>query len=81
MEIPFPFQGKHAGVPTGKQPPLTSPHLKNVRPFDVDEGRIRGGQRPGTTKAYSTQVGGSHPIIGMCQVAVTYIEPAQIEQE
>ena len=75
MELVFPYKGLNTGLPAEKQPPLTSPILLNVRPFDVDDERIRGGQRPGLTKAYSTQVGGAHPIIGMCQIAVTYIEP------
>jgi hypothetical protein len=53
--------------------------LRNVRPFDVTEEKIRGGQRPGTTKAYSTQVGldgdTTHPILAMASVTSTYIIP------
>lgn len=71
----FPVKGLHSGFAYGEQPPLTTPRLKNVRPFDVDEGRGRGGQRPGLVKAFSTQVGGNHPVIAMAQVVTTYIEP------
>lgn len=74
-EIPFPIHGLHEGLAAEKQPPTTSPHLKNVRPMDVEEERARGGQRPGLVKAYSTQVGGAYPILVITAIAVTYIEP------
>lgn len=74
MEAFFPFQGKHEGVPTTKQPVMTSPRLSNVWPFNK-VGRLTGGQRGGTTKAFSTRVGGNHPIIAMCDIATTYIQP------
>lgn len=76
MEIQFPFQGLHQGLASEKQPPMTTPHAKNVRPFDVDEERGRGGQRPGLIKAYDTQVGGEHPVLKIVAIATTYIEPA-----
>lgn len=76
IELKFPIQGLHEGLPAEDQPPMTSPSLRNVRPFDTEEDRIRGGQRPGLVKAYSTQVAGDHPIIGMVAIATTYIEPA-----
>jgi len=76
MEIPFPFQGLHQGVAAEHQPPMTTSHAKNVRPFDVDEERGRGGQRPGLVKAYDTQIGGAHPVLKIVTIATTYIEPA-----
>lgn len=76
MKIDFPKDGLHEGFAAASQPPTTSPSMRNVRPYDVEEGRIRGGQRPAVVKAYSTQVAGDHPIIGMIQIATTYIEPA-----
>ena len=77
MRIEFPSQGLHEGLPATEQPVKTSFLLRNVRPFDVTSERIRGGQRPGTTKAYSTHCGVvgdvSHPIIAMVSVVSTYI--------
>jgi len=74
MELSFPSSGLHEGLPAEKQPLATSPALKNVRPFDVEEERIRGGQRPGLVKAYETQVGGDHPVICITSIATTFIE-------
>jgi hypothetical protein len=76
MELQFPFAGLHEGLPAEKQPPATSAKLQNVRPFDVEEGRARGGQRPGFIKAYTTQVGGAYPVLVMATITTTYIEPA-----
>jgi len=74
MKITFPFNGLHTGAPLEEQPPTTSPSLSNVRPIDVDDERVRGGQRPGLIKAYTTQVGGDHPVVNMTQITTTYIE-------
>ena len=76
MELPFPFAGLHEGLPAERQPPATSPLLSNVRPYDVEEGRARGGQRPGFVKAYTTQIGGEHPVLYIGTISTTYIEPA-----
>jgi hypothetical protein len=75
MELQFPLAGLHEGVSAEKQPPTTSPFLMNVRPFDVNEERARGGQRPGTKKAYSTRVGGDRPVLLMVSISNTYITP------
>ncbi len=74
-EIPAPLKGYDVGQAATKQPELTSPSLRNVRPFDADKERKRIGQRPGLEKAFTTQVGGDHPIIRMVQVATIYIDP------
>lgn len=76
MELPFPIMGLHEGLSTEHQPPTTTPYCKNVRPFDVDEERGRGGQRPGFVKAFTTQIGGEHPVLKIAAIATTYIEPA-----
>ena len=76
MRIPFPVLGLHEGLPTTEQPVRTSFSLQNVRPFDVSDERVRGGQRPGTTLAYTTRIVGDYPVIAMAQVISTYIEPA-----
>jgi len=75
-ELPFPFSGLHEGLAAEAQPVATTPYAKNVRPFDVEEERARGWQRPGFVKAYTTQVGGEHPVIAMGTIATTYITPA-----
>ena len=76
MRIPFPIDGLVDGTPSSAQPIRTSFSLSNVRPYDVSDEKIRGGQRPGTALAYTTQVGSSNPIIAMTQVVSTYIPPA-----
>ena len=70
LELPFPFMGLNAGEAVDKQPPNTSGHLNNVRPYDVMEIRKRGGQRPGLDKRFAQQLGGtaSVPIVAMCDV-------------
>lgn len=75
MRLNFPFKGLHSGLPAEDQPLATSPKLMNVRPTDVDEDRVRGGQRPGLVKAYTTQIGGAHPVVALAQITTTYIEP------
>jgi len=74
-ELPFPVNGLHEGLSSEHQPPTTSPYLRNVRPFDVTEERARGGQRPALVKAYDEQIGGEHPVLIMCAITTTYIEP------
>lgn len=75
MKFLFPFKGLNEGLATEEQPPTTTPILQNVRATDVSEERIRGGQRPGLKKAYTTQVGSAHPVIAITTIATTYIEP------
>ncbi len=75
MELQFPDQGLHTGLAAEKQPLRTSPELSNTRPFDIEEGRARGGQRPGFIKAYTTQIGGEYPVLHISTIATTYIEP------
>ncbi len=76
MELGFLIQGLHEGVAAKEQPPQTSPSLRNVRPFDTEEDRVRGGQRPSLVKAYTTRVVGDNPVILIGEIATTYIEPA-----
>lgn len=75
MKLNFPIGGLHEGMAATEQPYLTSPSLRNVRPFNAIDGRFSGGQRPGFIKAYSTQIAGDHPIIKITQIATTYTEP------
>lgn len=75
MRIPFPINGLSEGLPATQQKLETSFSLQNVRPYDVTDERIRGGQRPGTVLAYTTRVVGNFPVIALAQVTTTYIEP------
>jgi hypothetical protein len=59
VEFSLPIKGVSRGLPVDKLPPSTSGYMKNVRPRDILENRIRIGQRPGLDKLYSQQIGGS----------------------
>lgn len=71
IEFEFPRLGLYKGGAVSKQPPLTSPSLNNVRPSDTNDGRVRGGQRPGLDKwGNGTQVGGSdQPVVAIISVS------------
>ena len=75
MRIPFPVEGLVEGVASQDQAVRTSFSLQNVRPFDVSDERIRGGKRPGSVKAYTTQIVGDYPVIKMDSIVTTYITP------
>jgi hypothetical protein len=77
LKIQAPIYGLHRGLPANEPPEGTSFDIMNCRPFDTTSERIRLGQRPGTTKAYTTQVSGaSHPVLYMDSIVTTYIEPS-----
>lgn len=71
MELMFPIRGKHVGGPASKQPTLTTPACNNVRPVSNEEGRMRGGQRPGLKKwGTGTLIGATNqPVVAMCSVS------------
>lgn len=71
-ELQFPIKGKSEITAAAKQPQLTSPHMNNVRPQDVSQNRIRGGQRPGIDKRYSQQIGSDseYPVVVLLQVTL-----------
>lgn len=56
IPFPFPLQGQNQNWPLTKQPPLSSPDLLNVIPFDTDAKRARGGQRPGVLNLLTTPI-------------------------
>ena len=68
MELSFPVKGKSVGMPSSKQPSLTSRDLNNVRPYF--DGRLVGGQRPGLDKwGDGTQIGAAEqPVVCICSV-------------
>lgn len=56
-------------MPASKQPVNTSQDLKNVRPYF--DGRLVGGQRPGSDKWSDDRIGGADsPVVAMCSVTV-----------
>jgi hypothetical protein len=62
----FPYKGINKNWGVSDTPQYTSPDMLNVRPRDTLQGRIRGGQRPGLTKLYATDLGG--PVAAMCMI-------------
>jgi hypothetical protein len=75
VELLPPLAGLSENMSFEKQPPFTTPFSLNMRNYDPDQQRARRGQRPGTAKAFTTQVGGAYPVRQMCQVVTTYIIP------
>lgn len=75
IELEPPLAGVSENLSFENQPPYTTPVLMNMRAYDPDEQKARMGARPGTVKAYSTQVGGDFPIVKMRAITTTYIVP------
>ena len=76
MQLQFPFEGLFTASAAENQSPLTTPACQNVRPVDSQDGRLRGGQRPGLSKAYAEQIGNGStgtPVILMGAITVTYL--------
>lgn len=69
----FPFRGQNEAMSYKDQLPLTSPIIINCRPRDVNESRARGGQRPGLSKAFATQVSSAKPVLKLVMCVNTYI--------
>ncbi len=73
--LKFPIRGINKSRVPDEQPEATSPDMNNVRPFDVLDDRIRGGQRPGMKKRYSQRVtnatSGAGPIVAICEASIT----------
>ncbi len=47
--------------------------MNNVRPFDVLEGRGRGGQRPGMRKAFNQDIGDGSPVVKIRQITTVEV--------
>lgn len=62
IPLQFPIKGVSEVPPFGAALNSIAPDALNVRPFDVTEGRVRGGQRPGSERYIATPVDGSNPI-------------------
>jgi len=75
IELEPPLGGLNESLAFEQQAPFTTPVMMNMRAYDPDEQKARMGQRPGTTRAYSTQIGGDFPIVALCSINSTYIQP------
>ena len=73
LTLPFPLQGINKNYAESTQPPLTSPATLNVRPCDVAENRIRGGQRPGLKKQFPLCIGSGKPVVAICHVTIVEV--------
>jgi len=62
IDLVFPTGGYNVRQAYQKQRPYTSPACVNVRAFDTEEGRERGGQRPGLGRSHAPTIGGGNPI-------------------
>ena len=71
IEWPLPILGISRIISVEKESPGYSGYLNNVRPTDVQENRIRLGQRPGLDKwGAGTQIGAAEqPVVAMCVVS------------
>ena len=67
----MPIQGMYTKVASIDTPTAYTEYSNNVRAVDVQEGKIRIGQRPGQLKLNTDQIGGSaQPIVAMMVVSV-----------
>lgn len=71
MNLRFPYEGIDKGRALAEQPELTAPHMNNMRPRDVLDNRMRGGQRPALDKwGDGDQIGGAaQPVVAICVVS------------
>jgi len=71
MKLRFPYKGVDKGRALCEQPEMTSPHMNNIRPYDVLDNRMRGGQRPGLDKwGNGDQIGAAEqPVVAICVVS------------
>ena len=75
IELEPPLGGISENMAFEQKPPFTSPVMMNMRAYDPDENRARMGQRAGTVKAYTTQIGGDYAVAKMCAITSTFIPP------
>ncbi len=71
MKIRFPYEGIDKGRALCEQPEFTVSHMNNMRPRDVLDNRMRGGQRPGLDKwGAGTQISASEqPVVALTVVS------------
>jgi hypothetical protein len=78
IELEPPLAGISENLAFEQKPPFTTPVCMNMRPYDPDKERARMGQRPGTVKAYETQIGGNYPVVKMVAISNTFIQPVVV---
>ena len=74
VELRFPIMGVNKNWANSEQPPVTSPDIRNMRPYGTAEGRLRGGQRPGLNNTdYASRLADvNDPVVEI--LSVTYLE-------
>ncbi len=70
IEMSFPAKGIDLSTGYDKQPPFTTPIGENVRAFDSEAMRARGGSRPGLARYIDAQVGGVSSVIQHLNIIV-----------
>lgn len=71
LDLQFPLAGLDRRNSYRRQAPYATPDCLNVRPYDTDLDRRRGGSRPGMNKAYDEQISGaSNPVRMLNQVTI-----------
>ena len=75
VQTGFPVNGLAHVTPFSDQEAGTSPDMRNVFPFHVSTGRLRGDLRPGLSKFCPDQVSGSNRIQCLHHTSATFVEP------
>lgn len=71
MKIPMPMQGLFSKSSSVDEPVNCTEYANNVRSVDVQENKLRIGQRPGQKKLNDDQLGGSaQPVVSLIIVSV-----------
>lgn len=70
VKLAFPIRGVHRSASPSRLPPGYALSARNVVPFDPAQGRVRGGQRAGTSRAIQNQVNGTNRVQGMKQITL-----------
>ena len=69
-EWPLPVFGVSRVITVEKEPAKYSGYMRNMRPVDVLESKIRLGQRPGLDKWSTVQIGSAEqPVVAFCVVS------------
>ena len=69
--FPLPIQGFSEGLVVRDTPAILSGDMNNVRATDTIERRLRIGQRPGLSKAFTTQIASAlSPVVAIGSITV-----------
>lgn len=76
LRIPFPLRGVDKATPYSSGSGETTPYASNVFPKDSSESRVRGGNRKGLAKRFTTLLGGTPKfIMSVMKVTSDFDEP------